>query len=152
MQIVHRKRADHDSNPGENLWQTYLHHPVQQIGPSIGGRSLCCGCRSPQGRFKENFGSAETQIVNLYLSCQPAELLHGTITTPPSKSSRVGSSGEPRPLEYQRFSLQERRAASASAVPGATWQAPATVVAERVETGSVASYMAGSDARSAGRV
>ena len=40
--------------------------------------------------------------------------------------------------------------ASAFVVPGATWLVSA-VAAERVETGSVASYWASSDARSAGR-
>jgi len=48
----------------------------------------------------------ETQIAKVYLFCQPAGLLHDTTPNPPSKSSRVGSSGEPR-LWY--IGLQERQ-------------------------------------------
>jgi len=58
--------------------------------------------------LKEKFGSAgptdqliETQIVNFYSLRQSTGSLHDAIPTPLSKSSRVGSSGEPHPSVYQ---------------------------------------------------
>ena len=41
--------------------------------------------------------SIETRITDFYSFCQPAEVLHDTIPTPPSKSSRVESGGGLRP-------------------------------------------------------
>jgi len=50
--------------------------------------------------------SIEMQIVDIYLFCQPTELLHDTIPTPPSKSGRVESGGERLTLV---LCLQERQ-------------------------------------------
>jgi len=59
----------------------------------------------PHGSADPTDQSIEAQIVNLYSFRQSTGLLHDAIPTPPSKSSRVGSSGEPHSSVYQE--LQE---------------------------------------------
>jgi len=51
----------------------------------------------------------EMQIADIYSFCQPAELLHDTIPTPPSNSGRVESSGERLALVIWDIGLQERQ-------------------------------------------
>jgi len=84
----------------------------------------------------------EMQITDIYSFCQPAELLHDTIPTPPSKSGRVESSGERLTLVLWDIGLQERQECVCDGHSGSDLAGIRGSGGEGVEMGS--------DARSAG--